>query len=256
MALLNCKSIVITSIICTLFSIMLRPRVALAGPPFITDDPEPLDHRHWEVYIASQNHHDRDGSSGTAPHFEVNYGALPEVQLHLIVPLTYNHPDRGLFNYGYGDTEIGIKYRFVKETDSRPQVGTFPLIEIPTGARNRGLGNGRIQSFFPLWFQKSWGPWTTYGGGGYWYNAGKGNRHWVFSGWLLQRDLSEKLTLGTEFFHSTADTVGGENSTGFNFGGTINFSENYHVLFSLGRGIQSVNLFNSYVAFLWTFGPK
>jgi hypothetical protein len=25
-----------------------------AGPPFLTDDPEPVEYRHWEVYVASQ----------------------------------------------------------------------------------------------------------------------------------------------------------------------------------------------------------
>jgi hypothetical protein len=30
------------------------PLAALAGPPFVTDDPEPAKYRHWEVYIAYQ----------------------------------------------------------------------------------------------------------------------------------------------------------------------------------------------------------
>ena len=40
----------------------------------------------------------------------------------------------------------------------------------------RGLGNGRAWCKIPLWIQKSWGPWTTYGGGGEygeeWHQAG------------------------------------------------------------------------------------
>jgi hypothetical protein len=27
---------------------------ALAGPPFVTDDPEPVDYLHWELYTFSQ----------------------------------------------------------------------------------------------------------------------------------------------------------------------------------------------------------
>ena len=26
---------------------------AFAGPPFLTDDPEPVDYRHWEAYLFS-----------------------------------------------------------------------------------------------------------------------------------------------------------------------------------------------------------
>src|SRR5258708_838938 len=54
--------------------------LAHAGPPFATDDPEPVEYRHWEIYLGSQYEHGGDGASGTLPHLEVNYGALPELQ--------------------------------------------------------------------------------------------------------------------------------------------------------------------------------
>ena len=38
----------------------------------------------------------------------------------------------GPTTYGLGDTEIGMKYRFIHETDTTPQVGTFPIMHIPT----------------------------------------------------------------------------------------------------------------------------
>src|SRR5512135_1954309 len=64
----------------------------LAGPPFMTDDPEPVEHQHWEFYVASQYANDNDGASGTAPHVELNYGVVPDVQLHLIVPNAFDRP--------------------------------------------------------------------------------------------------------------------------------------------------------------------
>jgi len=66
---------------------------SFAGPPYTTDDPEPVEYRHWEFYIASEHFRDHVGWSGTAPHFELNYGVAPDVQLHLIAPLAYaRHP--------------------------------------------------------------------------------------------------------------------------------------------------------------------
>jgi len=59
---------------------------ALAGPPFVTDDPEPVELHHWEIYLATQQYHNADGWSGTSPHLEINYGVLPDVQLHIIAP--------------------------------------------------------------------------------------------------------------------------------------------------------------------------
>src|SRR5690348_1244140 len=57
---------------------------AWAGPPFRTDDPEPVPWRHWEVYIASTGFYSRLlGGFSTLPHVEVNYGPVPGVQLHM-----------------------------------------------------------------------------------------------------------------------------------------------------------------------------
>ncbi len=152
-----------------------------AGPPFVTDDPETVAYQHGEVYLASQHIETADGWAGTAPHVEVNYGVVPNVQLHLIAPLVYNAPTAGSAHYGYGDTELGVKFRFVQESEYLPQVGVFPLLEVPTGNEGVGLGAGHVLAFFPLWIQKSWGKedskWTMYGGGGYGINSGVGNEN-------------------------------------------------------------------------------
>ncbi len=244
------------ALIVTAFSLgAMNLRNAWAGPPFVTDDPEPVEYRHWEVYVASEYAKHKDGFSGTAPHFEVNYGVWPNVQLHLIFPFAYNKPQDGAMQYGIGDMELGVKYRFIQETDSIPMVGTFPLIEVPTGDSSRALGNGSPQLFLPLWLQKSWGPWTTYGGGGYWRNPGSGNKDYWFFGWQGQRELSKRLTLGAEIFHATPSTEGSTYRTGFNVGAIINFSEQHHFICSAGRDFNGENLFSAYAAYLWTFGP-
>lgn len=236
-----------------LICILIAPHLAWAGPPFTTDDPEPVEYQHWEVYLASQMAHDRDGWSGTSPHLEVNYGAIPNLQLHLIAPLSFVSPSHEAARFGYGDTELGVKYRFLEETDYFPQIGMFPLIEVPTGDRKRGLGNGYEQIFLPLWLQKSFEPWTTYGGAGYWINPGKGNRNWWFMGWLLQRELTPGLTVGAEIFHETPSETGGQSDSKFNIGAIYDFSDFYHLLVSAGHTIQGPNEFQAYVALQLTF---
>src|SRR5579871_969951 len=230
-------------------------RVAWAGPPFITDDPEPVDYRHWEVYFASLYNHSTDGTIGTAPHIEVNYGVRPNVQLHLIAPMAYSQLSGMPTQYGFGDTELGVKYRFVQETSARPQVGIFPLIEAPTGDSSRGLGNGQTQLFLPVWLQKSWGKWTSYGGGGYWYNPGVGNKNYWYAGWQVQRSVSKQLALGAEIFYTTPSVVGETDRTGFNIGAMYDFDEGHHLLFSAGTDIHGSNRGMMYLAYQWTFGP-
>ena len=239
----------------SLISWMILAPLAWAGPPFTTDDPEPVEYRHWEIYVASQLEHDKDGWSGTSPHFEVNYGAIPNLQLHLIAPVSFTAPSHGATHFGYGDTEFGVKYRFFQETDNLPQIGIFPLVELPSGSAKLGLGAGHTQVFLPLWLQKSFGPWTTYGGGGYWINPGTGNRDWWFTGWLLQRQIATNLVLGAEIFHETPSEQGGESDTKLNAGAIYDFSDTYHMLISTGHTVQGPSAFQSYIAFQITFGP-
>ena len=117
-------------------------------------------------------------------------------------------------------------------------------------------GNAGSQIFIPIWLQKKWGDFQTYGGGGYWFNNGTGNRDYWFFGWQGQYQFSEHVTLGAEVFHTTEQVVGQGASTGFNVGGFCNFDEHNHLLFSAGRGIQNAaqtNRVSSYIGYQYTF---
>jgi len=231
---------------------------ALAGPPFITDDPVPVDYQHWEIYGFSAATHVKGDTGGTLAGTEINYGPAPNLMIHMIVPLAFDAPHGGSMKVGRGDVELGAKYRFINadSSDWWPQVATFPLIEVPTGDAKRGLGEDLTTEFIPIWLQKDFGRWTTYGGGGYWHNPGDGNKDYWFVGWLLQRQVTDNLALGGEIYHQTADTVGGKGMSGFNIGGVYDFNAHEHLLFSAGRGIENVtasNEFSYYLALQWTF---
>ncbi len=248
------RMLISCSVVSFFLTVLAGPAI-WAGPPFVTDDPEPVEYQNSEFYAASQYVDNRDVKEGTLPHFEYNYGALPDLQLHLLIPFVFAHPSGGPTSYGLGDAEVGIKYRFVHETATTPQVGMFPIAHIPTGDSDRGLGSGHVVVFLPVWLQKSWGQWTTYGGGGYWSNPGSGNQDFWQLGWLAQRDITKTITLGAEIFYFGKDTVAGRDRTGFNIGGIFNMSEEDHVLFSAGRDLSGDNRFSAYVAYQWTFGP-
>jgi hypothetical protein len=228
-------------------NLLLTTRV-FAGPPFLTDDPEPVDYQHWEAYLFGNGDHTSGGYIVNGPAVEINYGALPDTQLHLIVPMTTVGGDGMPMRSGLGDTEFGIKYRFRHETNGWPQIGIFPMVELPTGDEARGLGNGRAWFRLPLWLQKSFGAWTTYGGGGAVLNSAPGQHDYSFSGWLLQRDFGPHLTLGGEIFGQGKDADDDHGFAALNFGGSYNINEHFSLLFSAGHSVAGDQ------HMLWYFG--
>jgi hypothetical protein len=231
-----------------LLTTALARHAAWAGPPFLTDDPEPVEPRHWEFYLASQWSGTRQAASGTAPHIEVNYGALPELQLHVIVPAVLAWQSGRPVEYGLGDVELGAKFRFVDEGEWRPQIGTFPLVLLPTGSAARGLGAGTTQVLLPIWIQKSFGRWTTYGGGGLHLASGDND---LVAGWLLQRALVDRLTLGTEAFF-TIPLNGGPLELQVNAGLIVDFTSRHHLLLSAGPAFGAGARAQGYVAYQLT----
>src|SRR5579862_8287447 len=56
------------------------------GPPYQIDDPVPVDYKHYEFYIFGSADGTPAEMDSTGPAFEFNWGAVPRVQLHAILP--------------------------------------------------------------------------------------------------------------------------------------------------------------------------
>jgi hypothetical protein len=243
------------------------PARVLGGPPFQTDDPEPVDLGHYEFYVFS-------GSDGTpietdpvGPAFEFNWGALPNLQLHTILSFgavipsdnrAYAPAGQGPSAYGLLDTELGVKYRFIQQTSDFPEVGTFPMIELPTGNYSQGLGVGKTWYKLPIWAQKDFGPWTTYGGAGYQVVHQTDYKSFPYVGWLLQRDLGDKWTLGGELFYHGAEglaTAQTRAATLLDVGGYYYFHKPaFQLLFCIGHTVAGQSETYAYLGLYWTWG--
>jgi hypothetical protein len=243
------------------FLLCLLSIPAWAGPPFQTDDPEPIDFRNYEFYTFASSDGTPVETDTEGPAVEFNWGALPNVHLHIIIPASAIFPSTGPRAFGIGDIETGIKYRFVQETKHRPMIGTFVMFELPAGNAERGLGVGKTWYKLPLWVQKSFGPWTTYGGGGETVIAGvPGYRSYPFAGWLLQRDLGKKWTLGTEVFYHGPEglaTPQTRPATLIDIGGYYKFRDpGFQLLFCYGHTAVGQAENYAYLGLYWTWGKK
>jgi hypothetical protein len=218
---------------------------AWAGPPFMTDDPEPVEYQHWEVNYALSETWRQGAASAGIPSIDINYGIAPNMQLHVQPLYSYERSTTGR-HFGTDDTEVGVKYSFlnIEQGDSSFMAGIYPMLQLPTGNTGLGPTRGKNQSFLPLWLQHSNEKWTIYGGTGYRINPGAGNKNSVFLGGVALYQVTQSLQLGGEVFHETPDAVDGKSTSGFNLGGSYNLTHDYNLLFSAGKGLANVSSTN------------
>jgi hypothetical protein len=219
-----------------------------AGPPFVTDDPEPPPPGGWEINVPLIIECASGGTEMDAPLFDLNYG-LPNIQLKLEVPIKIVHQDSNGTLSGAGDLLIGVKWRFFNSEKSQLQLGLYPQMLLPTGDHARGLGEGRTAFVLPLVAQKTWGKWTLYGNVGYWWQTAVETRNYVYVGAVLERDINERLTLGAELFGNSPKERGGRSDVAFNLGGSWKLSTHLNLLFAAGRDILGDTTAMAYVGF-------
>jgi len=203
------------------------PRYAHAGPPYITDDPEPTNTGHWEIYHFGLGTRLFGVTAGQAG-MDINYGAYKDLQLTATIPADF---EQGPINrVGVGDIELAAKYRFLHQNDAdlTPDVAFFPRVFLPTA--NRTFGTGRLDVFLPVWAEKDFGDWSLFGGGGYEINPGLGQRNFWLGGAVLQRSITDRLSLGVEGYRQTSAAVGTTGLTGINLGLTYKLFDHWSLL--------------------------
>jgi hypothetical protein len=242
-------------------------KVCAQGPPYQTDDPVPVDLHHYEFYIFGA----MDGTpvvlASAGPAFEFNWGAIPRVQIHAILPwgasAPLNHPayapaGEGPTTFGLIDMELGAKVAWIKESRHVPQIGSFTMFEMPTGSFDRGLGVGKVWYKLPIWLQKNSGKWLYDGGAGYEVVPQTGYRNFAYGGFLVKRKLSERLELGAEIFAHGREGEAApqtESSTMVDVGGYYHFKNpNKQFLFCYGHSVAGQTENYAYVGMYWTWG--
>jgi hypothetical protein len=204
---------------------------ALAGPPYLTDDPVPTDTGHWEIYAftAGEGHRSTLGANAG---FDLNYGPVPGVQLTATLPLSFSHDPAEGWHSGTGDVEVGVKYRFFQNEKHGLSAAIFPRVILPTASRSAGE---KTRFLFPLWVGKDFAGGTSlFGGGGYMINPGAGNRDFWQAALALTHDLSKDLSVGAEITRQGPDTVGGTAQTRAGVGSIVRLGAVPSVLLSGG----------------------
>jgi hypothetical protein len=207
------------------------PTAALAGPPFLTDDPEPTDTGHWEIYAPLAEAEGRHGQFDGALGAEINYGAAHDVQVTLGLPAAFAHGGGG-WHWGRGDVEASVKYRFFHDESAALSIAAFPGVTLPTAAK--GFGADHVTALLPIWAQKDLGEWSVFGGGGYAINPGAGNRDYWTGGVAVSRAFGERLLLGIEVDRDGSDAADSGAATSVGVGAILTLRGALRVLASAG----------------------
>ncbi len=240
------------------------------GPPYQTDDPVPVDLHHYEFYIFGSTDGTPVETDSTGPAFEFNWGAIPRVQLHAILPWGSVNPSNnpvylpggtGASAFGLTDMELGAKIAFIKESKYIPQIGTFTMFEIPTGSYANGLGVGRVWYKVPLWLQKNIGHWLLDGGAGETIVPQTQYRDFPYGGFLLKYAFGERLELGGEVFAHGREGFAApqtEASTMIDVGGYYHFKHHpgEQFLFCYGHSVAGQTENYAYLGMYWTWGKN
>ena len=233
--------------------LMALVQPASAGPPYVSDDPEPTDYKHFEIYSFSSGTATQGGISG-ASGIDFNYGAAPDLQLTATVPAAFGQPTGGDTSVGLSNVELAAKYRFLHQDTFGLDVSIFPRVFLPSGSS--AAGNNFASLLLPVWVEKDWSNgWSAFGGGGCVISSGN-SQNFCMTGGVLTYQLLPKLQVGTELFHQTADTAGNPATTSVGLGVRYDLNDTYHLLGYVSRGIENTNetdQYSWYTAVLFTF---
>jgi hypothetical protein len=174
--------------------------------------------------------------------------AAADLQLTATLPIGFAAPAGDQANVGFGNIELGAKYRFLHQNAFGLDVSIFP--------RSSSVSDNHVSILLPVWLQKDWeGSWSLFGGGGCVLSTFAA-QDYCLAGAVVTHQFASNLQLGVELFHQTADANGTLPSTSVGLGATYDLNETYHLLGYVNRGVQNANQtdqFSFYFAVLFTF---
>lgn len=228
-------------------------RPTIAGPPFVSDDPEPTPYHQFEIYTFNSGTNTRDGTGGETG-VDFNYGAGPDLQLTATLPAGFDQSAAGGSHFGLSNIELAAKYRFLHQDTFGVDVAVFPRVFLRSGSNT--VGDSHASLLLPVWVQKDWkGGWSAFGGGGCVVSEIR-SAEFCEAGAVLTYQVLPKLQIGAELFHQTATSGGTPATSSVGIGWRYDLTKNFHLLGYVRRGVENVertDRYSWYTSVLFTF---
>jgi hypothetical protein len=232
-----------------------------APPPLVTGDVPTADKGHVEIYVGMR-YQDTGTISRQIPFTEFVYGITERQEITFEVPYLSRKGE-----HGFGESVIGTKYLFLRETESRPGIaGSFEL-KVPTGDEARGLGNGEFAYDLRLRTQKTWEWFTGIINIGYTFNPDASlngfaaeQRNVLFTSFAQEYQVAKKTKLLSEIYWLNNSDVGEPSRLAANIGFKQKITRQLTLHGSIGKSLRESNrggpALRFYVGVKYDFDPR
>ncbi|WP_323121119.1 transporter [Burkholderia alba] len=138
---------------------LIAPFGAHAAHPLVSDDTGTQGDGNWQYELNMEQTSKEEGTGRQQLwNTTLTRGFGPSVDLYVNAPYTHVQTRSDEAGSGFGDIEIGAKWRFLERGPF--SLALKPRINVPTGDDHHGLGNGRVNAGATLLAQYDAGSFT------------------------------------------------------------------------------------------------
>ena len=226
------------------------PGLAQGGPPYYTNDPGAPGPFNWEINVGYMPFLFSGQSVSHTPDLDLNFGLGSRIQLTyenawLRVQPPGVQSSAPKTEYGLGQSNPGVKWRFYDAGEGHLQISIFPQLFLNNGndAVKRRITPASETLELPFEFTKKIGPVDVDYEIGYDF-VHKGPDGWI-TGLVVGRDFTHKLELDAEFYNTGTfhPTV---NQPLLDVGGRYKLHSPLILLFMAGRALRASSANQAY----------
>jgi hypothetical protein len=257
------RSLVSVSFVVFFFLLLLSatPGFAQGGPPYYTNDPGTPGPFNWEINLGYMPFFYSGQSVSHTPDVDINFGIGDRIQLTyenawLRVQNPSTAPQFGRTQFGMGQSNPGVKWRFYDAGEDGLSVSVFPqfFLNNPNDAVRRGITAASQSFLLPFEFSKKLGPVDVDYEVGY-QAVHRGPDGWI-TGLVVGHDFTSKLEGDIEFYDQgtfhTSENQPSANQPTIDFGARYKIHSPIIFLLMAGRSLEPTRSNQAY--FLGYFG--
>jgi hypothetical protein len=224
---------------------------AQGGPPYYTNDPGTPGHLNWEINLGYMPFLYSNQSVSHTPDVDINFGVGERIQLTYENAWLRVHNPGSKTEFGLGQSNPGVKWRFYDAGESGLSVSVFPqfFLNNPNDAVRRGITSPSQSFLLPFEFSKKFGPVDVDYEIGY-QAVHKGPDGWI-TGLVLGHEFTKKFELDMELYSQNTFHPSQYQPT-IDFGGRYKIHSPVILLFMAGRALEPSRSNQTY--FLGYFG--